>query len=232
MNEAGLHHQYDNANNQDFVAFQKNRNYAVIALADGVSTCKKSRAGAKETCEAISEYLLKHGSRFMNMTEHEISECLLSHIFYKINQRAKSDNMNVNDYSSTAACILLDRRYNKVLFFSLGDSLILATKKNCCNVMAMPSDSRDGCYVTTTNGVANVAKVGVVDAESIKSIIICSDGAWNLMYHRNRLKEEVKGFLVEQEYTKLKELLMKKDRFDDCSFISMDLEEFRWRKSA
>jgi len=232
MNEAGRHHAYNNANNQDYIVFKKNRNFAVMALADGVSTCEKAQDGAREACEAISEHLLKHASRFMNMTEREISQCLLSNILSRIEKKAKADGIDITEYSSTIACILLDRRLNKVLLFSIGDSLILATKHDCCNVMAMPSDSRNGCYVTTTHGVAKLAQVGIMDARDIQSIVICSDGAWNLMYHRNHLETEVRECLIDKKYTKLKDLLMQKERFDDCSFISMDLNELRWRNAA
>lgn len=224
----GRHHKQ----NQDKILFEKNRSYCAMVLADGVSTCSKSGKGAETVCYAVTEYLLKHGKRFFTMESQEAATCLLDYILFKLKQIAEQESALLEEYSSTMACILVDRYRNQMLYFSIGDSLILAVKEDRCNVVAMPSDSRNGCCVTTTLNASAMAKVGKLDTEHIQSVIICSDGAWHLMYHRNRLIPLVKETLIHQDYDHLKDILMEKDRFDDCSFISINLKECQRRKKA
>jgi len=229
MSEAGSFHDFDNTKNQDAVMCKKNRNYCVMVLADGVSACSKSGRGASIACDAVAEYLLRNSERFFEMQQHETSEHLISHILTKLKDEAAKNGFALEEYSSTVACILYNRNTGKMLYFSLGDSMIMATKADGCSVVAMPGDSRNGCCVTTTNNASLMAKVGVVDTEQINSVMICSDGAWHLMYNRNRMYQSVKQVLIEQDYAKLKEVLKNQERFDDCSFISVDLKKLQRR---
>ena len=224
----GRHHEQ----NQDFFLFDKSRTYCAMVLADGVSTCSKSGKGAETVCHAVTEYLLQHGKRFFAMDSQEATNYLLDYILFKLKQTAEQESALLEEYSSTMACILVDRYQNQMLYFSIGDSLILAAKEDKCSVVAMPSDSRNGCCVTTTFNASAMAKAGKIDTKNIHSVIICSDGAWHHMYHRNRLNPLVKETLIHQDYEQLKDFLMEKDRFDDCSFISVNLKEYQRRKTA
>lgn len=230
MSLAGRHHNFNNACNQDSVMYSENKRFCAMVLADGVSSCSESAKGAEIVCSALTQYLLKHGERLFCMQNYEIAGCITSHILYKLDMTSKKEMKNdINEYSSTVACILCDRKTRKMLYFSIGDSLIIATKCNKCSIVAMPSDSRNGCYVTTTENVSSLAKVGIIETDEINSVIICSDGAWRLMYSRNRLDQNIKSLLIAQNYSGLKNILIKKERYDDCSFISVDLNEFYGR---
>ncbi len=229
---AGKHHNYADENNQDAVMFKKNTEYCAMVLADGVSACKKSRTGAEIACKAVSEFLLKHAERLFAINEYEIADGLISHILYCLKETADKENTDIEEYSSTVACILFDRKHNRILYFSIGDSLITATKNDKCYIVAMPSDSRNGCCVTTTFNAASVAKVGFFDADNIESIMLSSDGAWHLMYRQNTMEQAIKELILNQEYDKLKKKLMEKERYDDCSFITMNLKEYSRRKTA
>jgi hypothetical protein len=66
-----------------------------------------------------------------------------------------------------------------------------------------------------------------IDTDNINSVFICSDGAWHLMYKRNRMYESFKSLLINQEYVKLKDVLSSAERYDDCSFISADISDLR-----
>lgn len=227
MSEAGSHHGYDNSNNQDAVIFKKNKEYCVMVLADGVSACNKSAEGARIVCNAVSEYLLAHGKRLIQMNRKYVAEYLLTYVMFKLNEIASETQIDVNEYSSTLAFVFADRRNGKMLYFSIGDSLIIAVRNSGCSIVAMPGDSRNGCCVTTTYNASVMAEVGVVDTDNINSVFICSDGAWHLMYKRNRMYESFKSLLINQEYVKLKDVLSSAERYDDCSFISADISDLR-----
>ena len=57
-----------------------------------------------------------------------------------------------------------------------------------------------------------------------ESFLACSDGAWKELYHRSRLKSEVKEMILGRDYTGLSEYLKSRNTFDDCTFITLDSE--------
>lgn len=230
MSLAGSHHNYDNDFNQDSIMYGENERFCAMVLADGVSSCSESAKGAEIVCSAVTAYLLKNGERLFCIHEYEIAECITSHILYKLERVSTEELNDIEEYSSTVAFILCDRNTRKMLYFSIGDSLIIAVKQSNCSIVAMPGDSRNGCYVTTTEDAPAMAKTGIIGTENINSIIICSDGAWRLMYNRNRLHQDIKSLLIARNFTALKDILTAKERFDDCSFISVDLNKFYRRE--
>lgn len=229
---AGKHHNYENKNNQDAILFKRNQNYCAMVLADGVSTCEQAKMGAKIACQATTDFLLQHAKRIFHMNHLEAAECLIAYTHDCLEKIAKQAEKEVSEYSSTLACVLFDRNKNQFFFCSIGDSLITATKDNNCYIIAMPSDSRNGCCVTTTPNPIFMAKAGVLDATNIESIMICSDGAWHFMYHRNRMQQQIKEILIRQDYETLKKTFLEKERFDDCSFITMNPAAFLRRNSV
>lgn len=232
MSLAGRYHDFNNDYNQDSVMYNEDKRFCAMVLADGVSSCDESAKGAEIVCSAVTEYLFRNGERLFCMRKHEIADCIISHILYELNIAATRELNEIEEYSSTVAFVLCDRHTGKMLYFSIGDSLIIATKRNNCSIVAMPGDSRNGCYVTTTENVSSLAKVGIIETDDMNSIVICSDGAWHLMYNRNRLAQDIKSLLIAQNYAGLKNVLTERERFDDCSFIFIDLNKFYGRKSA
>ncbi len=222
---AGKHHNYRNEHNQDAMSYKQNNHYSTMVLADGVSACAHAGEGAEIACEVISDFLLTHSERLFSMDTQETAGALISQVTYHLQKTADEQQHSIEDYSSTLACVLYDSRKNRMLYFSLGDSLITATKNDQCYIVANPADSRNGCCVTTSWDAATNAKIGIVDAEDLSSVMICSDGAWHLMYKRNRMEQSVRSSIVSREYDRMKEILLRKERLDDCSFITMDLRE-------
>ena len=147
---AGKHHNYELEYNQDAVLFDHNEEYCAMVLADGVSSCEQAKIGAETTCKSVASFLLEHAERLFSMGERETAGSLINHVLYSLKEIAHKSNKKVEEYSSTLACVLLDKNRNRMLYLSLGDSLITATKNNNCYVVAMPSDSRSCCCVTTT----------------------------------------------------------------------------------
>lgn len=232
LSVAGKHHEYKSERNQDALLYRKRGKYFAMGLADGVSTCEHSKEGAEITCETVIDFLLKHSERLFYMDENEVANGIILNVRHYLKKIAEEYGNSIEDYSSTLACVLFDTVNNKMLYFSIGDSLITATKNDNCYIVAMPCDSRNGCCVTTTFNAGLMAKVGIIDVDNISSVMLCSDGAWHLMYRRNRMSQEIKDVVVKREYDKLKEILLDKERSDDCSFISVDLGAFHRRSKS
>lgn len=220
LSEIGTHHRDTHGENQDALCHAQDRNYCVISLADGVSTCKEGKSGAEIASRAITDLLFKKGKKLMEFENRQIAKFALSHILYELKQCADDNSEDVEEYSSTVASVLIDKKKKRMLCFNLGDGIIMTVSNGKCRVIAMPSDSSLGCYVTTTIGASSVVTVKLLDTDSIESVVIFSDGAWKQMYNKNKLKPEVIEMLVNNEYDGVKDFLIKQKSFDDYSFIS------------
>lgn len=223
FSETGLRHSLAKTENQDFIYSGENEQYKVISLADGVSTCAKSGTGARIAGQTVTDLMLQKGARFLTFNGKMVAGDVINHILYHLEQQADADEESVNEYSSTLASVLMDKAERKLLYFSVGDSLIIASGNHSCRILAMPADSSRGCCVTTTRNAAYNAQAAVTDAKPYESVAIFSDGAWRPLFARNRLKPEVTELLAQQDYDSLKEYLLQQECMDDFSFIAMDL---------
>lgn len=225
ISQMGSFHADQKKEKQDAVVFKHNGDYWVISLADGVSTCEKAKAGAETACNTITELLLKKGNFFLAFDDNQIAELALSHVLCELKQQAKQEQSAVDAYSSTLASVLYDRKSKKLLYFNLGDSLILAVENGTCRVLSMPSDSLSGCCVTTTKNAVTMTEARVIPVADMEAVVICSDGAWRQFLEQNRLKPEVASLIAHQEFDQLKEYLIKQNCMDDYSFIALEVKK-------
>ncbi|MBQ8688728.1 MAG: protein phosphatase 2C domain-containing protein [Ruminococcus sp.] len=230
FSRAGSCHGYRDAENQDAVLFRKNDRFSVITLADGISVCSAARKGAEAACAAVTDILVRKGGFFMKFDQGKTVDFLLSHILYELKKLAEQEGQAVEEYSSTIASVLVDHATGKMLCFSLGTSLILAAGNGRCRVLTVPSDSTEGCCCTTTVYAADMAQAVVTDAAAWDIVLICSDGAWRLMYDRGHLNEQVREMLLNQECARLECFIEEKECADDYSCISMNLQELQRRQ--
>lgn len=224
--QAGTNHGSDERNNQDATASGSNARFEVIVLADGVSSCKKGGEGARITAETIKNWFLDNGERLMDISDEERGSAISSVIASELGKQAQQDGLNIRDYASTLATILIDKKQKRMMYASVGDSLLLGVKDDKVSIVAMPADSRNG--IPTTVDSSKYIKTQVLEPENgelvADSFIACSDGAWRELYRRSRLRTEVKEMILKRDYRGLSEYLKSRNTFDDCTFITLDTE--------
>lgn len=224
LSKAGTYHNNDPLQNQDAAVIGKKGRFLVATLADGVSACSEARKGAQITCDAVNDLLLRRSVYFLELESKYTADFMLRHIRYELNKKAAETGIEIEEYSSTVSSVLLNRETKRMMFFSLGDSLILAVEAGRCNILAMPADSSFGCPVTTTENVSEAVCTKVIDASPFDSVLICSDGAWRCMYDRNWLKPDVKEMILNSDFGGLSRFLDGQNCDDDYSFISIDMK--------
>ena len=220
---AGSRHGYDNTQNQDAAVSWHCGRYSAMVLADGVSTCAQAKAGAAIACETAAAYLMQHSARIFDTDPQQTAHRLLARVCARLEETALAQQHQSWEYSSTLALVLHDAQRGQMLYCNVGDGLIAAVRDGLCCVIAAPADSRSGCCVTTTLNAAFMASAGIVETGRLSSVIICSDGAWHLMYRRTRMQPAVCETLVRRDYDQLKTMLLAQERCDDCTFIAMEL---------
>ena len=221
----GRRHTAEAAPNQDYVTSAKKKGSTVITLADGVSSCKEAKTGARVCGDTATRLLLRKGHVLQDYDPSHIADIALTEILYELEQTAKNEKERIEEYSSTLATVLHDKKSGTILCMSLGDSLILGISGGRCYVLTDPYISSRGCCVTTTKGATSETKVRILDDSELDAVIICSDGAWRKMFENNRIKKEIEEMLAAGDYDGLEAFLRDKDGSDDYSFIAMDLQK-------
>lgn len=232
LSQIGVHHAQANGENQDALCYGKSKDLCVISLADGVSTCREAKRGAQIASQAITNLFLKKGDHFLEFEKEQIADFAVSHILCELKQETLKSSNPVEDFSSTVASVLVDRKNKRMLCFNLGDGIILGAGNGTCKILSMPGDSSSGCCVTTTRRAEKMASVKLCDVDFMDSVVICSDGAWKKMFQCNRLKPEVASMISGSKYDALKEYLISQNCFDDYSFISLDMRQLKRRRCA
>ena len=207
--------------NQDVVCSASNKDFCMITLADGVSTCSKAKEGASLAAATITDFVMKKSDWFLEYDNQQVADFAVSHIVYELRKRAEAAAEKIEEYSSTVAWALLDKKKNRLLCFNLGDGAILGIEEGGCELLSAPMDSSQGCCVTTTTFADRAAAVKKMDAHRLKAVVICSDGAWHQMSQKDRIKPEVEQMLTEEAYDRLQTFLTNQHCFDDYSFISL-----------
>lgn len=232
MSQIGAIHASTGGENQDAVCYGESKNYSVISLADGVSACSRAKSGAIIASSAATNLFLKKGDHFLEFSEKQIADYLLSHILFELRQQAEKDEKELEAYSSTISSILVDKKNQRMLCINLGDCIILGIGNGRCRVLAAPSDSSSGCCTTTTTAASLMLTVRMMDSDPFDSVVICSDGAWRPMFTQNRLRSDISDWLKNQDYDSLESYLLCQELYDDCTFISLSLRDAKGRRSV
>lgn len=230
--KTGTLHIAANEENQDVIKFEQQNDYAVISLADGVSSCAEAKCGAEVASQAITNLLLKNSTFFFDLDEKQVAEFVIAHVLYELKQKAREADKDINEYSSTLASVLIDKKRERMLCFNLGDSLIMSIGNGKSRILSMPSDTLDGCCVTTTSNAAGMADVKKAKTHQNDSVIIFSDGAWQCMFMGNRPDTRVKAMLDASDTSGLREYLDAHECPDDHSFVCLNIKPKYRRKSA
>ena len=218
----GTRHATCGGENEDAICTRENDRYTAISLADGISACRRARAGAEIASEAMSNLLAERGKYLLDFPRQGVVEVAISHILTKLQRQADQETGAVEDYSSTVTGVLFDRQERRLLCFNLGDGMILAQTGGQSQILSMPSDSFSGCCATTTRNAGRMAKVKVAETDRMGSVLLCSDGAWRQMFDRNRLKPAVSSLLVNHDWKGLETYLSRQQCPDDYSFAALD----------
>jgi len=222
VSETGLFHKNNCNVNQDALFCATKNNASVITLADGVSTCAKAKEGAQIASKGISKLFIENPELFLKCTNQKRAELVIPQLQFMLEQKSKYTSYPVEEFSSTIASVLYDADKKKLMYFSLGDSLLLIVKNREISVLCAPSESKDGCCVTTSFSARQMVQTDVLDCDDFDYVIIFSDGAWQELLDGTKLRSEISELLKCGQFSRLERYLHKQNCSDDYSFIVLD----------
>lgn len=229
---AGKRHTAAKQQNQDALAWREKGPRGAIVLADGVSGCRYGGDGARCGAEAAADLLMQKGRLFLACPDRQAAELIAAHVAYEQGRLARQQGRPAEEYACTLAAALYDRRAEKLLYCSLGDSLILTVSGGRCEILSPPADSTGGCCVTQTMHAERAMRTGVISARGLEAVYILSDGAWQSLFAGGKLKADARTMFANRWYGDLQEYLREQGCEDDHSFISIDFVNAARRNAA
>ncbi len=225
----GTYHTTRGLSNQDSVLSAENRQFLAAALADGVGSAAKGGEGARIACRSIIDLLLAGGRYYMDLAGEKTAHYVIGQIRHELNKYADNAS-SIRDYASTAMFLLLDKESSKILCLNLGDGLILGVDREGCIVLSQPGLYRSGTCVTTTDGAEQLTSVLLLDAQQYRSVTLFSDGAWQLMYDRTKLRTPLQELLESGNFPALGAYMAQQNNYDDSSYIGLQFSSHTERR--
>lgn len=218
----GIYHKQKNESSGDIVRGTDNGEFAVLTLADGVSSCKYGAEGASLVSFYAMEYVYRQFAD-LKFLPNEWPVYMLNSVKKQLKIAAHNDEALYNEYSSTLMVLVLDRMKSILNYCSIGDGILLAIDNDKCPVICMPQGDKNGCPVVTTEGIEKKILSGRMELANVNNILMCSDGAWKMMYNHNMLKPDIKNILLSGNFNDFKEYIRNAENMDDCSFAFADV---------
>lgn len=226
--DPGQDHMRSRIENQDCCLWSETANCTAIVLTDGAGTCQYAAEGAQYAANALLSLLLEQSEHCFLADEKELTSMIFESVLDAQKQLASSMKTDLTELSSTYAALLYDQSRQQVMCISLGDSIILQTGTNRSRgIISAPSSSRYGTPVSTTEQGFQDISIERFNVRGDESFAICSDGAWSMMYSRNRMKAEFRASLENDDFAGLHERLQNERPEDDCSFIAISLKDLQ-----
>lgn len=213
----GSNHRKAGVENQDALAAMEDDQYSIVALADGVSSCRRAREGAQAACDAAVSLLYGKPEFFLCSAPETTVRVVLNVIREKLTSMTSDGDFR--PLSSTLAFVLLHKGTQRALLFQLGDGLVAGNRNGRWVNLIQPDDSRDGTCVTTTTGAAHRCRAVHMDTAQWDSFILLTDGAWRALTHHGRIRGTVAEAYVHGEYELLAHALQDTSIEDDQSFV-------------
>lgn len=225
--KVGEIHRKARAENQDVILIRKNSQFCFYALADGVSSRSFSKEGAQIACETAAELFMRPDRLLLNYEKNKAVCLLLSEILYNIKNSDTKKSTDIKEYASTLMFALVDKKTQLVYLMNLGDGICLATLEEKIFELSCTDEQAHGCYVTTTENVADYVFFDEFDAYKYDSFVLMSDGAWRRIYEKGKIKEHYKNMIINKDVKNLQIAFDTAVIDDDCSFVFVDLAGMR-----
>lgn len=210
-----------NTENQDAVLYEENDKIEFGAVADGVSSCRKSGDGARFAVELLRDILTKDCDYIFSLNEEKASYILADFLQRSLKEYAYKNGVKATEYSSTLSFTCRNKKTGRLMTFSLGDSRVYGVKNgsviclDVCKLGASPSCS------SMTEGAQECSSVAFFEDGDFDGYLIASDGAWRLMFSDDERSKKYKKLIAEEKIEQLKKEFEKEINNDDCSFVYM-----------
>ncbi len=217
FSKIGEYHKNSNGENQDYICSAEGKDYIAVMLADGATSCKKSKIGAKLACEAALNIIEREGHLFFHYPEEKIACLLTEHILYFL-EYFKEKEYPLEEYGSTFSMAFMDKRTGRTVLINLGDGAILLINRNG-EVSWLLKQKRffgNPC-LTTTKKAFKAVDIKILDIVYGERLLLCSDGF--LDQFKN---EKVFSATAHFDPKILNDELNNKTNMDDCSYISFE----------
>lgn len=213
ITDTGVNHRIDDIPNQDSVGFKINSDSFVMAVSDGVGTCKKSEIGSKNAVTAVISIFDEIISGVLSINNYDVAERIIYEWMKLI------DDESIDDYCATLKVVM--KLNDKLLLMSIGDGLLIVSSDG----MYITAPDNTYLFANQTDCLNSKVKASdfwidefLLDTNVPYIVFICTDGVSNGIQENQELefvnelekntkssllKDELEGFVINiSEYSR------------------------------
>lgn len=214
FSKKGRYNEENNQENQDYLCSIETDKYIGIVLADGASSCKRARDGARYVCEVLTQVIHQEPRLFWEFSKEKIAFLIIQQILYYL-ERKKELQIAIQEYGSMFCMAIMEKKNGRMILMSLGDNDIISIKQNGFRELVEIGKYKEKMCLTTTHGAELAMDIMEYKLALGERIFLCSNGFRFLL-----TDNEVVQLLNENDIEGLKHYLSQMVSEDDCSFIT------------
>lgn len=195
-------------------------------LADGQSGKCYCREGADDVLKAVFKYISDKGIRRMSQCKYidELQYEIVKLVRECISELACSKDVDPSEFASTLLAFSYDVRNGDYVLIHIGDGCIIGdTPTKEPSIISFPENGFTSRYtwLTTSQEVLSHTRISFGNIETLKRIIMVTDGASNITKGKNLL-EKAKDVLHNGSRKDIIHYIMSGDPEDDAGCIVVD----------
>lgn len=169
--QRGKSHEERGIANQDAV-FVKNANgVEVIAVADGVGSCKNAKVGSEFITRFMAQYTCENFDELQYMSNEKLCDLICCEFI------TRYENLSIESALSTL--LLVARKGTKMLFLQIGDGKIILVSRGK-SFQVFPDDGLDMYETYTWDSDSDAFCKMCLDSQAfnIEFVLLCTDGVY------------------------------------------------------
>lgn len=227
FSQTGQHHIADKLPCEDVYITRYDGTFHFYGLADGQSRKRFCAVGGQKVLTAIAQYVkdktIPHLCHYAYIDELQYE--LIRVIRSSLSKLSEEYHTDISEFSSTIIAVAIDANTNDYLIIHLGDgSVVGISRENSTVMLSAPDNGITSQYtwLTTSTDAMKHLRIYKGSIESLKRIVLITDGATMLCRGRNVAKRAASILCDLDNPENILQEIQQGNPVDDASCIVVD----------
>lgn len=218
--KTGAYHLKNGEVCQDKAGYFETKDYVIAVIADGVTACEKSDEGADIICRAFISFVLDEQENVFVYSKEKLAYLMIEYLLYCLEIETAKKGDAIQEYASTIAGVVVDRRNRKAVIINLGDGAVFTFSSSRMLEQLEPKRINGKPCLVTTKESYKAAEIKRLEVKFGEGLFLCTDGFIEILERRGK-DLDAKELIVGYDFSRLQMKLQLHDTMDDCSYIAI-----------
>lgn len=184
--EKGIYHEASNLLCQDAVGKCKTDNLAAVVLCDGAGSVSESEKASHLVCDALPKYLTENYNALYLKEEQEVKNDIYNYLI----EQSKKENIPLD----CTMLAIVSNNHGESIILHIGDGVIIGRTDEGYEAISKPENGSESYITYFLSGETALDHLRV-KKETVREILLTSDGLSDLLYSDSKVKKAVQVML-------------------------------------